>query len=282
MPAPKSLTDPTEHQAVEATLAQLRKLPQVVDVTDPYQTGTVSKNRQIAYATVAYPVAVADVTPKAQTALLNSGGPAKAAGITVNFGGQVAQASTKSDTDLIGIVIAFLVLLIGFGSVVAGLLPLLSAVAGVAVTNLALLALTPVITESSTAPILATMIGLAVGIDYSLFVMNRHRQQVIGGMDLHESAGRAIATSGSSVCFAGTTVLIALAALSIVDIPFLTVMGYRPPERSSWPCWRRSRSCRRCSDSPATGSSPRAGHAARSRRQPPRATSRCPGAMPLP
>ncbi len=225
VPAPKSLTDPAEYQAVEATLAQLRKLPQVVDVTDPYQTGTVSKNRQIAYATVAYPVAVADVTPKAQTALLNSGGPAKAAGITVNFGGQVAQASTKSDTDLIGIVIAFLVLLIGFGSVVAGLLPLLSAVAGVAVTNLALLALTPVITESSTAPILATMIGLAVGIDYSLFVMNRHRQQIIGGMDLHESAGRAIATSGSSVCFAGTTVLIALAALSIVNIPFLTVMG---------------------------------------------------------
>ena len=225
VPAPKSLTDPAEHQAVEATLAQLRKLPQVVDVTDPYQTGTVSKNRQIAYSTVAYPVAVADVTPKAQTALLDSGGPAKAAGITVNFGGQVAQASTKSDTDLIGIVIAFLVLLIGFGSVVAGLLPLLSAVAGVAVTNLALLALTPVITESSTAPILATMIGLAVGIDYSLFVMNRHRQQVIGGMDLHESAGRAIATSGSSVCFAGTTVLIALAALSIVNIPFLTVMG---------------------------------------------------------
>jgi putative drug exporter of the RND superfamily len=146
-----------------------------VDVTDPYQTGTVSKNRQIAYATVAYPVAVADVTPRAQTALVDSTAPAKAAGITVNFGGQVAQASTKSDTDLIGIIIAFVVLLIGFGSVVIGLLPLLSAVAGVAVTNLALLALTPVITESSTAPILATMIGLAVGIDYSLFVMNRHR-----------------------------------------------------------------------------------------------------------
>jgi putative drug exporter of the RND superfamily len=225
VPAPKSLTDPAEHQAVEATMAQLRKLPQVVDVLDPYQSGTVSKNGQIAYAVVAYPVAVADVTPKAVTALLDSGGPAKAAGITVNFGGQVAQASTKSDTDLIGIIIAFGVLLIGFGSVVAGLLPLLSAVAGVAVTNLALLALTPVITESSTAPILATMIGLAVGIDYSLFVMNRHRQQIIGGMDLQESAGRAIATSGSSVCFAGTTVLIALAALAIVNIPFLTVMG---------------------------------------------------------
>src|SRR6202000_2990797 len=90
------------------------------------------------YATVAYPVAVADVTTKSQGALLDSGGPAKAAGITVNFGGQVAQASTKSDTDLVGIIIAFIVLLVGFGSWVAGLLPLLSAAAGVGASILAL------------------------------------------------------------------------------------------------------------------------------------------------
>ena len=225
VPAGKSITSSPSHQAVEATLAQLRKLPQVVRVTDPYQAGTVSKNGQIGYAVVAYPVAVADVTTKAQTALLDSGGPARAAGITVNFGGQVAQATTKTDTDLIGIVIAFAVLLIGFGSVLGGLLPLLSAAAGVGVSILALQALTGAISEPSVAPTLATMIGLAVGIDYALFVMNRHRQQIVGGMDPEESAGRAIATSGASVCFAGTTVLIALAALSIVNIPFLTVMG---------------------------------------------------------
>jgi len=224
-PTSQSLTDAADHQAVEGTLAELRKLPQVVGVTDPYQAGTVSKNGRIAYAVVAYPVAVADVTTKAQTALLASGGPVKAAGIDVNFGGQVAQASTKTDTEAIGVLIAFLVLLIGFGSVVAGLLPLFTAIAGVALTNLALLALTAQISESSTTPVLATMIGLAVGIDYSLFVMNRHRQQVADGMELHESVGRAVATSGSAVCFAGTTVLIALAALSVVNIPFLTVMG---------------------------------------------------------
>ena len=225
VPAGASLTSSADRQAVEATVAQLRKLPQVVGVIDPYQGKSVSRSGRIAYATVAYPVAVADVTTKAQTALLDSGGPAKAAGITVNFGGQVAQATTKTDTDLIGIIIAFVVLLIGFGSVIAGLLPLLSAAAGVGVSILALQALTAAISEPSVAPTLATMIGLAVGIDYSLFVMNRHRQQIVGGMDLEESAGRAIATSGASVCFAGTTVLIALAALSIVNIPFLTVMG---------------------------------------------------------
>ncbi len=225
VPAPRTLTAPTERAAVEATLAGLKKAPQVVYVTDPYSSGTVSKNGRIAYAIVAYPVPVANVTPAAVHALLNSGGPAEAAGIAVDYGGAVAQAQTKTDTEVVGIVIAFLVLLIGFGSVLASLLPLIAAIAGVGVTNLALLALTGLVNESSTTPVLATMIGLAVGIDYSLFVLNRHRQHLASGMDVEESAGRAVATSGSAVCFAGMTVLIALAALSIVNIPFLTVMG---------------------------------------------------------
>src|ERR1700744_5523382 len=225
VPAGQSLTSSANHQAVESTVTQLRKLPQVVDVLDPFQLGAVSRNGQIAYAVVAYPVAGADVATASQGALLDSGGPAKAAGITVNFGGQVAQASPKSDPDLVGIIIAFIVLLVGFGSWVAGLLPLLSAAAGVGASILALQALTAAISEPAVAPTLATMIGLAVGIDYALFVMNRHRQQIVSGMDLQESAGRAIATSGASVCFAAITVVIALVALSIVNIPFLTTMG---------------------------------------------------------
>jgi putative drug exporter of the RND superfamily len=225
VPAPEMLTDPQHRQAIEATLAQLRKDPQVELVTDPFQSGTVSKDGRIAYATVAYPVPVGNVTSAARNALLDSGGPAKAAGITVNFGGQVAQASTTSDTESIGILVAFVILLIGFGSVYASLLPLVAAIVGVAVTDLTLLALTAIVSESSTTPILALMIGLAVGIDYSLFVMNRYRQLLITNLSSEESAARAVATSGSAVCFAGLTVLIALVALSIVNIPFLTVMG---------------------------------------------------------
>ena len=223
--APGTLTDPAHRQAIETTLTQLRNLPQAVSVTDPFKTGTIARDGRIAFAVVGYPVAVADVSSHSQAALLASGGPAKAAGITVNFGGQVAQASTKTDTEVVGIVVAFLVLLIGFGSVIVGILPLVTAIAGVAVTNLALLALTSVVSQSSTTSVLATMIGLAVGIDYSLFVLNRHRQQLVEGLDVTESIAKAVATSGASVCFAGTTVLIALAALSIVSIPFLTVMG---------------------------------------------------------
>ena len=186
--APGTLTDSAHHQAIEATLAQLRKDPQVVLVTDPFQTGTVSKDGRIAYSTVAYPVPVGSVTTAAKNELLSSGGPAKAAGITVNFGGQVAQASTTSDTESIGILVAFVILLIGFGSVYASLLPLVAAIVGVAVTDLALSALTSVVNESSTTPILALMIGLAVGIDYSLFVTNRYRQLLIANQSSEEAA----------------------------------------------------------------------------------------------
>ncbi len=225
VPSPETLTDSSHRQAIETTLAQLRKDPQVVLVTDPFQAGTVSKDGRIAYATVAYPVPVGSVTTAARNALLDSGGPAKASGIAVNFGGQVAQASTTSDTESIGILVAFIILLVGFGSVWASLLPLVAAIVGVAVTDLSLLALTALVSESSTTPILALMIGLAVGIDYSLFVMNRYRQFLIAEMSSEEAAARAVATSGSAVCFAGLTVLIALVALAIVNIPFLTVMG---------------------------------------------------------
>jgi hypothetical protein len=143
----------------------------------------------------------------------------------VNYGGQVAQASSTSSTEVIGIAIAFVVLLIGFGSLLAAAIPLIAAIVGVGVTELALTALTAVVSESSTTSILAIMIGLAVGIDYSLLIMNRYRQGLAGGLAAQAAAARAAATSGAAVCFAGLTVLIALAALAVVNIPFLTTMG---------------------------------------------------------
>jgi uncharacterized membrane protein YdfJ with MMPL/SSD domain len=219
------LTDPAERAAVEATLAGLRQAPEVVSVSDPYATGTISASEQIAYATVAYPVAASNVSAAAKYALLHSGGPAEKAGIAVHYGGQVAKANNASGTEVIGVLVAFVVLLLAFGSIWAAVLPLVAAIVGVAITDLGLTALTGVITESSSTSILAIMIGLAVGIDYSLFILNRHRQQLAAGTDPQESVARALATSGAAVCFAGVTVLIALAALSIVNIPFLTVMG---------------------------------------------------------
>jgi RND superfamily putative drug exporter len=220
-----TLTSSSDRAAIETSLAALRKAPQVVAVTDPFATGTVSHNGRIAYATVAYPVSVDKVTAAAKKALLDSGGAAKSVGIDVNFGGQVVSPNNVTDSEGIGILIAFVVLLASFGSIVAAGIPLLSALVGVGIGLAGILALSSVITESTTAPILAIMIALAVGIDYALFISTRHRQQLIAGLEPAESAARAVATAGSAVCFAGATVFIALAALAIVNIPFLTVMG---------------------------------------------------------
>ena len=121
--------------------------------------------------------------------------------------------------------IGFLVLAITLGSLVAAGLPLLTALIGVGISVGSVTALTGVLDLTETAPILATMLGLAVGIDYALFILARHRQNMGDGMSPRDAAAQATGTAGSAVVFAGTTVVIALLGLMVVGIPFLTVMG---------------------------------------------------------
>jgi RND superfamily putative drug exporter len=121
--------------------------------------------------------------------------------------------------------VAFVVLAITLGSLLSAGLPLITAAIGVLIGITSLTALSGVIELSSTAPILATMLGLAVGIDYALFILSRHRQHLDEGMEPREAAANATATAGSAVVFAGATVIIALVGLAVVNIPFLTVMG---------------------------------------------------------
>jgi RND superfamily putative drug exporter len=121
--------------------------------------------------------------------------------------------------------VGFLVLAITLGSLLAAGLPLLTAIIGVGIGLVGLQALTDVIEVSETAPILATMLGLAVGIDYALFILTRYRSNLSEGMEGREAAAHATATAGSAVVFAGATVVIALVGLLVVNIPFLTVMG---------------------------------------------------------
>jgi RND superfamily putative drug exporter len=124
-----------------------------------------------------------------------------------------------------GMMIGFVVLAITLGSLLAAGLPLLTAILGVLIGVTGLTALTGVFDVSDTAPILATMLGLAVGIDYALFILSRHRQNIGDGLEPAEAAAQATATAGSAVVFAGMTVVIALVGLTVVNIPFLTVMG---------------------------------------------------------
>ena len=147
--------------------------------------------------------------------------------------------------------VAFLVLAITLASLLAAGMPLLTAALGVGIGMAGLTALSGVIDLSETAPILATMLGLAVGIDYALFILARHKQNLAGGMDVRESVAQATGTAGSAVVFAGATVVIALAGLAVVGIPFLTVMGLAAAGTVVIAVAIAIASCPRCSASPA-------------------------------
>ena len=153
---------------------------------------------------------------------------AKESELTIAAGGDLVKQELGEILgvgEIAGLALALVVLLITLGSLIAAGMPLLTALVAVGVSMLGLFSLSQVIDLSNTAPTLAVMLGLAVGIDYSLFIINRYRTYVIDGYDIKTAAGRAIATAGNAVIFAATTVVIALAALTVVQIPFMTVMG---------------------------------------------------------
>ena len=127
--------------------------------------------------------------------------------------------------EVAGVVVAMIVLLMTLGSLVAAGMPLTTALLGIGVSTAGLFSLSQVIDISSTTPVLAIMLGLAVGIDYALFIINKHRYYALAGYSFQESAGKAVATAGNAVVFAALTVIIALSALTVVNIPFMTTMG---------------------------------------------------------
>ncbi|SDG70304.1 MMPL family transporter [Microbacterium pygmaeum] len=148
-------------------------------------------------------------------------------GIEVAFSTEIAQGVPQilGVGEAIGVVIAGVVLLVMLGSIIAAALPLLTAIVGVAIGVLGVLAFSGVVQMASVTPVLGVMLGLAVGIDYSLFIINRHRKQLLQGLDVDESIGLANGTAGNAVVFAGTTVIVALLALNVTGIPFLGLMG---------------------------------------------------------
>jgi RND superfamily putative drug exporter len=224
-PEADTLTEPQNRAAVEESLAAASKAADVTDVTNPFRDGTISEDGRIAFADVIYPVPAAEISDTARDELEASAEPAKEAGLEVEFGGGIVTTEEETHSESAGIIIAFVVLAITLGSLLTAGMPIVTAIFGVALGLTALSALTDVFTVSETAPILATMLGLAVGIDYALFIISRHRQNIADGQDIQEAAATATATAGSAVVFAGLTVVIALVGLAVVNIPFLTVMG---------------------------------------------------------
>ncbi|MGW5682069.1 MMPL family transporter [Nonomuraea sp. NPDC003754] len=212
-----------DRAAVAAIVQEADRVPGVIAAVDPFQVGAVSRDRY-ALVQVQFDTATSEITDAQRAAYQKVG--ASAHGLRVEHGGEVMTAGAEiGSTEALGVLVAAVVLVVTFGSLVAAGMTLLNALAGVAAGMSGLFALSGVLDLTSTAPILALMLGLAVGIDYSLFITSRYRQFLAEGVEAQEAAGRATGTAGSAVVFAGATVVIALAGLAVVGIPFLTVMG---------------------------------------------------------
>jgi RND superfamily putative drug exporter len=226
-PEGETVATPEYAQAIAETVAAAGEVDQVGAVLDPFQSQAISADGRAALAGVQYDVQAEGLAGDALEQLQGSTAAAEDAGLRVEVGGNAfsTTAVTIGPTEFLGVAVAVLVLVLTFGSLLAAGMNLLTAVVGIGVGLGGLLAVSGAITLSSTAPTLALMIGLAVGIDYALFILSRHRSQLVQGMDPEESAGRATGTAGSAVVFAGLTVVIALSGLAVVGIPFLTVMG---------------------------------------------------------
>ncbi len=222
------MTDAAPKAVVEETVAALKSgSDQIVSVTDPYTAQAVSRDGSTAYVSVAYKVNAMELTDETREALEQAGHAAQGKGLTVEVGGDALQTMPETGTgEIIGVVIAGFVLVITFGSLVAAGLPLLTAIIGVGIGVSAITALANVLDLGTTTSTLAMMIGLAVGIDYALFIVSRYRSELADGRDKEEAAGRATGTAGSAVVFAGLTVVIALVGLAVVNIPMLTKMGF--------------------------------------------------------
>ncbi|WP_055490319.1 MMPL family transporter [Streptomyces sp. TP-A0356] len=225
-PGGQKVTAHDNKAVVEKTVRELRDGSEVVSVADPFTAHAISKDGTIAYAQVKYKVSGMQLKDSSKEALRTAAQDARSGGLTVEIGGDALSAAPQTGaTEVIGIAVAAVVLVITFGSLVAAGLPLLTALIGVGIGVSTITALANALDLGSTTSTLAMMIGLAVGIDYALFIVSRYRAELAEGREREEAAGRAAGTAGSAVVFAGLTVVIALVGLAVVNIPMLTKMG---------------------------------------------------------
>ncbi len=203
-------------------------MPRDVAERDARYLSVLSEDGRTGTASFTFDIAApAELTPENRQAVLDAMQLGRDAGLDVEAMGPgfMDAVEITALSEIIGVVVAFIVLIVTFGSLVAAGMPLLTAIVGVAVGALGVVLLTAFAELNTVTPVLAVMIGLAVGIDYALFIMARYRAELGAGISRPDAMGLATGTAGSSVVFAGATVLIALAALVVARIPFLSWMG---------------------------------------------------------
>jgi RND superfamily putative drug exporter len=227
-----ALTAPKYADAIDQSVKRLNAMHDVnsaINPLSPEGAAFLSKDRSVAYSPVVLSVGPGELTEAQAQAVLDAGKPAEDAGLKVSVGSYVGQQLSKPDTgasDAIGIAAAIVILLFAFGTATAMVLPIFSAVLGLACSLSIIRLLEHVVQVPSVASTLATMIGLGVGIDYALFIVTRHKLQLKDGMEIGESVARATATAGGAVVFAGFTVVIALCSLAFAGIPLVSTLGF--------------------------------------------------------
>ncbi|GGM35783.1 MMPL family transporter [Promicromonospora citrea] len=228
-----TIDDPAVRRAIEHGVEELGDVSQVEVVTSPYDdqmAASVSDDERATLLTIQLDGDLGSITDETKDALATETTALARSlpdGAEAHLGGQLFSSKfpEMTLTEGIGLLVALVVLVLTLGSLVAAGLPLLNALLGVGASMGLLFAATALGPINSTTPMLAVMLGLAVGIDYALFIVSRHREQLGTGLSVTESVARATATAGSAVVFAGLTVMIALVGLGVAGIPFLTIMG---------------------------------------------------------
>lgn len=232
--APKGqhIDDQAIKTAVEAAEQRFADLDFIDATVSPYNAtvkGIVTPDRTAGLMTVRTAKGLSEITDDNRAAMVRIADDlhTQLPGADIRMGGEMFSAKMPhvSIIEMLGVGVALVVLLATLGSIIAAGMPLMTAGVGVGISMAILMGMTGLVKISSTTPMLALMLGLAVGIDYALFIVSRHRDQLGTGMDPEESAARSVGTAGSAVVFAGLTVIVALLGLYLVNIPFLATMG---------------------------------------------------------
>jgi len=222
-PAGQNFTAPANQAAVAKVVAALNDAPEVTNAADPFQTGAISPSGRLALVQVSYAQQAFELTDTDREGLTAA---AHSSDLHAEIGGDAVKGAPETGaTEILGVAVAAIVLVITFGSLLSAGLPLLTALIGVGIGMGGLLTVSGFTELNANTPVLALMIGLAVGIDYALFIVSRYRNELSRGLDKEHAVGRAVGTAGSAVVFAGLTVIVALAGLTVVGIPFLGEMG---------------------------------------------------------
>jgi uncharacterized membrane protein YdfJ with MMPL/SSD domain len=226
------VTDKDNKQAITDSYKAIKKIKYVHSATSPFAQGAgaqISKDKKTAFISALLNVSSNDLTESQAQRVLNAAKPGKQAGMEVVGGGSIGSVLSPNDTstsDVIGILAAMIILTFTFGTLVAMGMPIGTAILGLT-TALGVIGLMGhLVSVPDISTTIATMIGLAVGIDYALFLVTRHRGQMREGMEFHESIARAVGTAGTAVVFAGCTVVVALLSLFVAGIPLVAALGY--------------------------------------------------------